>query len=232
MVQIISNFLNENIGIEDVSGIIDFLNHVNFEKSNPIMQTVVIITLLISSTALFNSLKVSINEFFNIEKTHATNKKAILSNLLTRLTSLGLLMFFGLVVILTYFFQTIVISFGTKIFSDLSTFETIIMTFAQHSLAILSNVLIFTFIFKYLHDAVVPWKLALAGSIFTSILLYLGQLLIKYYLTNYFFARDAGLAGTILIILTWMYYSSQIIFLGAKFTAVYAKKIGKPLQVD
>lgn len=232
MVDIISHFLNENIGIQDVSGIIEFLNHVNFEKSNPIMQTVVIITLLISATALFNSLKVSINEFFNIEKKHATNKKAILSNLGSRLTSLCLLMFFGLVVILTYFFQTIVISFGTKIFSDLSTFETILMTLIQHSLAILSNILIFTFIFKYLHDAFVPWKIALAGSIFTSVLLYLGQLLIKYYLTNYFFARDTGLAGTILIILTWMYYSSQIIFLGAKFTAVYANKIGKPLQID
>jgi membrane protein len=93
-------------------------------------------------------------------------------------------------------------------------------------------VIIFVLIFKYLHDAIVPWKIALAGSVFTSILLYIGQLLIKYYLTNYFFARDGGLAGTILVILVWMYYSSHIIFLGAKFTAVYARKIGKPLQVD
>ncbi len=108
----------------------------------------------------------------------------------------------------------------------------VVYTFTQHFLAIISNIFIFWLIFKFLHDAFVPWKIALAGSIFTSILLYIGQLLIKYYLTNYFFARDTGLAGTILVILVWMYYTSQIIFLGAKFTSVYAQKLGKPLQVD
>jgi membrane protein len=76
----------------------------------------------------------------------------------------------------------------------------------------------------------VQWKLALAGALVTSILLYFGQLLIKYYLGNLFFAKDAGIAGTILILLVWMYYSSQIIFFGAKFTAVYGKMVGKTIH--
>ena len=80
-------------------------------------------------------------------------------------------------------------------------------------------------------DGIVLHRLALAGSIVTSTLLYLGQLGIKYYLTHYFFAKDAGIAGTILILLAWVYYTSQIIFFGAKFTAVYAKILGRPIQV-
>jgi membrane protein len=59
----------------------------------------------------------------------------------------------------------------------------------------------------------------------------LGQLLIKFYLLHYFFAKDAGIAGTILILLTWVYYTSQIIFLGAKFTAVFAKVSGSEIKV-
>ncbi|MFN5418216.1 MAG: YihY/virulence factor BrkB family protein [Flavobacteriia bacterium] len=232
MVKIISNFLKDNIGIQDIKGILEFLNQMNFEKSNFWMQTVVIITLLISCSALFNSLKFSMNEFYDIEKKFTSNKKMIISSLGARLKSIGILAFFGFSIVVTYFFQTILISFGTKLFSDLSFMQWVVYTFTQHLLAIISNIFIFWLIFKFLHDAFVPWKIALAGSVFTSILLYIGQLLIKYYLTNYFFARDTGLAGTILVILVWMYYTSQIIFLGAKFTSVYAQKLGKPLQVD
>ncbi len=232
MVKIIAKFLNENIGIEDVSGIIAFLNQVDFEKGNILMQLVGIFIILISSSALFNSLKFSINEFFNIEKKFENRNKEFLSGLMTRLTSIILLTFFGFIVITTYFAQTIVISFGTEIIGEIDSLRWFLYVFTQHILVIFSNVIIFVLIFKYLHDAVVPWKIAIAGSVFTAILLYLGQLLIKYYLMNLFFARDGGLAGTILIILVWMYYSSHIIFLGAKFTAVYARKIGRPLQVD
>jgi membrane protein len=64
----------------------------------------------------------------------------------------------------------------------------------------------------------------------TAFLLYFGQLLIKYYLGNFFFAKDGGIAGTMLVMLTWMYYSSQIIFFGAKFTAVYGKMVGKTIH--
>ncbi|MGV3630404.1 MAG: YihY/virulence factor BrkB family protein [Bacteroidota bacterium] len=231
MVEIITEFLRDNIGIRDVSGIIDYLNQVNFEKTNVYMQVVGVVTLLISSSALFTSLQYSINEFFDIEKKYESRKKMIYAHLGSRLTSIILLAFLGLIVIATYFFQTILISFGNHLFADLGTVEWALMTVVQHSLAIISNILIFWLIFKYLHHAIVPWKLALAGSVFTSVLLYIGQLLIKYYLTNYFFARDTGIAGSILVILVWMYYTSQIIFLGAKFIAVYAIKTGKPLQI-
>jgi membrane protein len=85
-------------------------------------------------------------------------------------------------------------------------------------------------VFKYVHDGIVKWRLAFRGALLTGTLLYLGQLLIKYYLFNYFFAANGGIAGTFFIILAWVYYSSQIIFYGAKFTAVYAKLIGQPIQ--
>lgn len=232
MVEIISNFLKENIGIQDVDSIIEFLNGVDFEKSNAVLQTIGLIALLISATALFNSLKYSINEFFDIEKQFDTPKKRIINNVLSRLTSLLLLTFFGLILIVTYFAQTILISIGTELFGDLSGIELFLYSLAQHGVSIISSIFTFMLIFKYLHDAYVPWKTAIAGSIFTAILLYLGQLLIKIYLNHYFFAKDGGIAGSILIILVWMYYSSQIIFLGAKFTSVYARMIGKPLQID
>lgn len=231
MVEIIGNLLKENIGIEDISGIMTFINDVNFEQGNLFMEIVGIITLLFSSSALFNALRVCINEYMDIDKSFDTKRKKIMADIRSRLTSVIMLTVFGLLMVITYFSQTILISFGSKLFSNLDFLMWFFYQLAQHGLAIFTNTIIFFLIFKYLHDAKVNSKVALAGSIFTSVLLYLGQLLIKFYITNYFFARDGGLAGTILVILVWMYYSSHIIFLGAKFTSVYGKRTGRAIQI-
>lgn len=232
MVKIIGKFLNENIGIEDISGILDFLKKIDFEKGNMVMEIVGVFFLLFSASALFNALKISINDFMEIDKKFDSKKVKIIANIKTRLSSILILTFFGLVLITTYFAQIFLVSFGNMLFKDLDFFQYIIFLIVQHGVAIGSNLLIFVIIFKFLNDAKVHWKIAWRGSFFTSILLYFSQLGIKYYLMNYFFAKNAGIAGSILIILVWMYYSSHIIFLGAKFTSVYAKHIGKPLQID
>ena len=109
--------------------------------------------------------------------------------------------------------------------------DSIISNTIRHGLSVLSNIIIFTLVFKYVNDAVIRWKLALGGALLTAVLLYIGQLLIKYYLFNFFFgSKSGGIAGSIFILLAWVYYSSQIIFFGAKFTAVYARKIGQPIH--
>jgi membrane protein len=118
---------------------------------------------------------------------------------------------------------------SNELFSNASDVQRIFLFLTEHISIILVNFLLFTFIFKYLHDGYLKWKFAFGGSLFTAILLYLGQLLINYYLTNYFFAANSGIAGTLLAILTWIFYTSQIIFLGATFTAGYAKFVGKPI---
>jgi membrane protein len=231
MVKIISGVLKDQVGIKDVQGIIDFLNQIDFEKSNVLLQTVGIFVLLISATAMLASLKRSINEFYDIVRVIKDKKKKILANLLDKLLHVGLLMFFGLVIVLVYFSETFMISFGDRLFSGVE-FVHHFATFCIQNLApLLTNFIIFYFIFRFLHDAIVPRKIAMGGALVTTVLLYLGQLLIKYYLLHYFFAKDAGIAGTLLILLTWVYYTSQIIFFGAKFTMLYANMVGCPLQV-
>ncbi|MCE2743850.1 MAG: YihY/virulence factor BrkB family protein [Fluviicola sp.] len=231
MVQIASKLLKEQVGVKDISGIISFLNEMDLEKGSVILNISGIIALILSSTALLMSLRGSLNDFFDVEKVFLTKKKMILDTIVTRLISVSMLAVFGVIVIVLYFAQTILISVGNEFFTQTNAVSWIFMEFAQHGISILTNLLIFTLIFKYLHDGLVMWKLALGGALVTSIMLYFGQLLIKSYLANYFFAKDGGIAGTLMIILLWTYYSSQIIFLGAKFTAVYAKMVGKPIVV-
>lgn len=229
MLDIIDSILREQVGLEDSSGIMSFLETVNFEKGSFLLNVVGIIALLLSSSALLASLRTSLNEFFDIHTTFDDRTKLIVHNLRTRLMNILLLPVLGTVFFVAYFFEVIVLSLGHNLFGELNGFEIFILNSLQHVLAIFTNVILFTLIFKFLHDGMVRWRLAIAGATVAAILLYIGQLLIKYYLTNYFFGSSIGLPGTILVMLAWMYYSSQMIFIGAKFTKVYADKVGNPI---
>ena len=229
MINVITAAIQEHIGIKDVSGILTFLEGVDFEKSSFIANTIGVIVLLISSTALLNSLRNSINEFYNVKPAYSNRKKLLIQTIISKLVSLILMTGIGLVVIVFYFGETVVLSLSTDWLSEYKTLNWLFANGFRQLATIASNLLIFTFVFKFLHDGKVRWRIAIRGALLTSLLLFLGQILIKYYITNYFFAADGGVPGSILVILIWMFYTSQIIFLGAKFTKVYADLTGEPI---
>lgn len=228
IIEIVSFFMESKMGVQDVSAFTDLMYEWGIGASGTVLLKVVgTIVLIFTSTAMFNSLRNSLNTFFGIEPIHHYN--VVLESLLARLVSFGLLALFAVIIIVIYFAQSVLISLTSDLLAAGSFGEKAFLLVFEHFTMILVNFILFAFIFKYLHDGKIKWKLALGGSLFTSILLYIGQLLVNYYLSNFFFAANSGIAGTLLAILTWIFYTSQIIFLGAKFTAVYARKVGKPI---
>lgn len=226
MESVIYSVLTNQIGIKDVEGIMGFVSSLNLHKGNLIMDIVGITTLLIACSALLVSLKNSMNKYMGIEVVPISSKRAIMQELIFRTISILMLAGFTIVVIVIYFAQLFFVSFSAQWLKDLEIVSWVFTGLARHGLSILSNLIIFTIIFRFVHDGVVRWKLAFSGAVFTSLLLYFSQLAIKYYLVNFFFAADGGIAGSILVIMLWVFYSSLIIFLGATFTAVYAAKTG------
>ncbi|GAB5418646.1 MAG: hypothetical protein Crog4KO_04030 [Crocinitomicaceae bacterium] len=229
MLEIVKQVLRENIGIKDVDGIISFLSNVDLTSGNTALRVIGILALMLSSTAILNSLKRSIIEFYDLDQRKLNRKKKIFKNVIFRLISMLVIAAMTSLVIALYFAETLVLSLEERYFSDNEFISWLFSGFAHHIMPIMVNLVVFSFIFKYLHDGIVAWKVAITGGVVTGIFLYLGQLLIKYYLANFFFAAEGGVAGTFLVILVWVYYSSQILFLGAKFSFVYAKFIGRPI---
>jgi membrane protein len=86
--------------------------------------------------------------------------------------------------------------------------------------------LLFTIIFKVLPDAIIRWKDAFIGAVFTGLLFILGKFLIGLYLGNSKLGITYGAAASIVVILTWVYYSSIILYFGAEFTEAYAQEFG------
>lgn len=227
---IIAHVLKDQVGISDISGILEFLKTIDIEKRNIFMEIIGIGALLFACSAFLISLKKSINDFFDLPKLKLPKGKMFLNQIIFRLFALLIIAVIGVIIVVLYVGETVLISMGSSLFEN-ATLKYFYSNFLEHFTSILMSFLIFSCIFKYVHDGIVKWRIAMAGAMITALLLYVGQLLIKYYLANYFFAAEGGLAGTIFVLLAWVYYSAQIIFLGAKFTAVYAKMAGDPIKL-
>jgi membrane protein len=88
---------------------------------------------------------------------------------------------------------------------------------------------IFAFMFKFLPAAIVKWKDVWVGAAVTSLLFSIGKLLIGLYLGNGAIGSTFGAASSLVIIMLWAYYSSQIVLYGAEFTRLYAMRFGSSI---
>jgi membrane protein len=89
---------------------------------------------------------------------------------------------------------------------------------------------LFALIFKFVPDVKVTWKDVALGAALTAVLFIIGRYIISAYLANAATASAYGAAGSLVILLLWVYYSAQILFLGAEFTQVYAQRYGSQIE--
>jgi membrane protein len=99
---------------------------------------------------------------------------------------------------------------------------------AATSLAVVTGLL--AVIFRYVPDAVIRWRDALVGALFTGVLFTGGKLIIGYYLGHNDLANVYGAAGSLAVALLWIYYTANILLLGAEFTEVWACRHGEPVR--
>ena len=120
----------------------------------------------------------------------------------------------------------IIATFFSGFFSD----SIIGITASTSSLIIFT--MLFATLFKYLPNAKVSWSDTWVGGIITALFYTLGKLIIGYYLGSRDYGSSYGAAGSLVLVLVWVYFSALIIFLGAEFTQVYANKFGSGIEPE
>lgn len=179
--------------------------------------------LIFGATGIFYQLQLSLNAIWDIKiDPEAGWKKLILD----RARSFGFVLIIGFLLLIS-FILTAFISFFNEYIGQI--FGELVVYFSFLTDIILSVGIItvlFALIFRYLPDAEIQWKTVWVGGLITAILFVLG----KYLLGLYFGKADPGstygAAGTIILVMLWVSYSSLILFFGAEFTFVYAKHYG------
>jgi len=103
---------------------------------------------------------------------------------------------------------------------------------ANFVLGFIVTTILFGLIYKFLPDVKIKWNDVLIGAAITSMLFSIGRYGLGLYLGNSSFGSTYGAAGSLVIILAWVYYAAQILFFGAEFTQVYARRYGSQIVPD
>lgn len=179
-----------------------------------------IVILLAGSTAVFVELQKTLNLIWHVE---VISQKGFLAILKARLFSFGLILAIAFLLMVSLVVSTALSSTGNwlKTYTYgymISIFNVLNFIF---SLGVIS--MLFALMFKILPDAKIKWKHVWLGSIVTGVLFTIGQTVLAYYFSIADPASIYGVAGSVILILLWVSYSSMILFFGAEFTAAYAR---------
>lgn len=183
-------------------------------------------TLLFAATSVFNALRISLNKIWAIKPTPTNGIVAIILN---RILSFSFVIGLGFLLMVTLLVNAFIIGFIEQITAYLSGIGPAIITVSSWVITTVINTLVFLLMFRFLPDARMRWKDLWIGSIFTALLFGLGRFIIGYYIGNSNFSSTYGAAGALITLLVWTYYNSLILFLGAEFTQVWAKRRGNPI---
>jgi membrane protein len=144
----------------------------------------------------------------------------------TRLLSFILILFIGLLLLVLLVLNAVLATLGNFVEGLLPGGE-ILWLVVNYAINLALVVFLFAAIFKVLPDVQIRWKDVWVGAIVTAFLFVIGQILIGLYLANAAVGSAYGAAGSAIIFLLWIYYSAQILFFGAEFTQVYARRHGE-----
>jgi len=193
---------------------------------NILMQTVGIIALLISATGVFTEIQDSINTIWHVR---AKPRKGWLKLLLNRLLSFSIVISLGFILMVSLIVNALLAALMarlTQLFPNTAVFTSYIVNIA---ITFLTTTLLFAIIFKVLPDARIKWRDTFIGALTTAILFMIGKFLIGYYLQKSTVSTAFGAAGSVIIILTWVYYSACILYFGAAFTRANAQLKGREI---
>jgi membrane protein len=185
------------------------------------------VLLFIGATGVFTEIQGSINFIWSVR---AKPKKEWLKYLLNRLLSFSLVVGLGFVLLVSLIINALLELLSNTLTKKFPHFPVGLFNLTNSLIILIVITCLFAVIYKVLPDAVISWKDAWIGSIFTAAFFLLGKFLIGYYLGKSNLGVSYGAAASVVIILAWVYYSSMILYFGAEFTKVFALHSGEGIR--
>lgn len=219
--------IKDLVGVNPAQQIQDIIRNIHESHHTAAGAIIGGVILLIGATGVFTEIQGSINYMWCIL---AKPKKGWLKFLMNRLVSFSLIVAFGFISMVSLVVNSLMdllADFLQRYFTHFTVYFFYVINLV---LALGAIILLFMIIFRILPDAIISWRDAFIGSFFTGLLFIIGKLLIGLYLGHSNIGVLYGAAASIIIILTWVYYSSIILYYGAEFTKAYAEFAGRSVR--
>ena len=177
------------------------------------------IVLLIGATSVFAEMQDSINMIWSVK---AKPKKGWLKMLQNRFLSFSVIISLAFLLLVSLAISAVLEAFSEYLTNRFPSVTVTIFYILNLLISIAITCFIFAIIFKVLPDAKIKWRHVIAGSMFTTVLFLLGKFGISFYISKNNIGTTYGPAGSLVVLILWVYYSAIILYFGAEFTKAYA----------
>jgi membrane protein len=215
------------MGVETARQVQDMIISASQANKTVLATIIGLITVLVGATGVFVELQKALNIIWEVK---VKPRKAILTVIRTRLFSFGLILSIGFLLLISLTISTILAAMSEWALNNLPDMVLIIFYVLNFIISFGVIMFLFALMFKILPDAKIQWKHLWLGSFLTASLFLLGKAAIGFYLSKTNPGSAYGAAGSIVLILLWVSYSSMIFFYGAELTRAYADHVTGKVQ--
>lgn len=184
-------------------------------------------TLFIGATGVFIEIQDSLNQIWRVK---AKPKKGWKKMIMNRVLSFSMILGLGFLLIVSLIINGLVLALSNKLNQYFPDITILLVNAFNIILTFIIISALFSIIFKFLPDVKISWKDVRVGAIFTAVLFMIGKFVIGLYIQKVGPGSAYGAAGSLIIILVWVYYTAAILYFGAEFTQVYAECYGGKIE--
>lgn len=217
----VANAIQQYVGRKDALAIQDMIQHARHPSSNLFSTASGVIMLILGASGVFQQLKDALNTIWGVEPralgVWGTIRQTFLS--VTAVLGTGFLLMVSLVI-------SAVLSAVSHYFGSILPGGDALWSAINQGVSFVIFAVLFALMFKYLPDAKVAWRDVAVGAVMTAVLFTIGKYALGLYIGMAGIASPFGAAGSLAVVLIWVYYSAQILYFGAEFTKVFANKYG------
>ncbi len=215
--------LNDIMGNKAALQVQDAIRNTHLSGNSYIGTILGGITLVLSATGIFGEIQDTINLIWGLR---AKPRKGFLKLILNRMLSFSLILSIGFALLVSLVVSSLLEGLSAGIADTFPQLNITLLLVLDYIIQLAGVTYLFAIIFKVLPDAKIKWRDVIKGAVFTAVLFMIGKLILGYLISRNSVTEAYGAAGSILILLLWVYYSSAILYIGAEFTQVYAMQFG------
>jgi membrane protein len=215
------------VGPQAASGLQTLVKNAYIGKPNSLSGLVSVGVLLFSATVVLTALQSSLNTILNVR---IRADKGFLYFAFSRLVALAMMLVIGFLLIISIVLNAVWIALFDYLNRILPGFSLYLIETGQQIITLGMTTVLFALIYKFLPDASIRWRNIWIGSVTTSVLFLIGRYLISFYLGNTNITSLYGAAGSVILLVVWINYSSWILFLGAEVIMVLSQKRGDRIK--
>jgi len=218
------------VGKTPAAQIQDALKHLALSGKSGIAVVIGVVTLLLGASSIFIEIQDSLNIIWRVKAKPKSGWMQLLKN---RFVSFSLIISLGFLLLASLIINLIISALKDQIqhfFPGIDSFTKVFVQVLNLGITLVVITTLFGIIFKFLPDVKIKWRDVRSGAVFTAILFMIGQYLISLYIQYTAQGSAYGAAGSIIVILVWIYYTSAILYIGAEFTQVFAEASGSHIE--